>query len=525
LLVAFSRCTCGVSPAPVLVAVEPAEARTDVFTALAIRGEHFLPRVKVDFDSLDRSPVDSSFGLWLVAGDTRVPLAEVRLVSNGELSAWYPGLAAAPGTYDLELLDPHGNRALLLQGFTVAGSTCAGQPDGARCDDGNACTAAASCLTGVCVRTALVSCALPSECQLPGTCDPASQSCGYPAAPDGTSCVGSSTCVAGGACRAGACVCADRVVTTAADGGPGSLRAAIEAVNARAVPQTITFAGPYRIVLGSALPTLRTDGAVIVGLPGVVVDCTAVNQSCLSVDGAGTILGLEVFGASNGAIQLGGAGYHVASCQIVNTSTKGASVGILATGTGTIGPGNDVSGANYGTYVTSTGIAINGNRIHGNTIGVGASGGVGGLVIQRNFVYSNASNGVAASNCSGTFWHNTVDANGQDGLTAGTKGVLDVRDNLFTNNVGYGVSGAATLSPFDYNGYFGNALAAVAGAPLGTHDVKTDPLYVDRIGGDFRLLPGSPAIDAGVDLGLDVNGPAPGNYNGAAPDLGAAESP
>lgn len=579
LLLGLSACTCQLAPAPLLGAVEPAQARTDVLTLLAIRGEHFLPRVKVDFDSPNRSPADSTFELWLVAGETRVALSEVRLVSDGALSAWYAGLSAAPGTYDLELLDARGNHALLPQGFTVIASKCAGLPDGTPCDDGdactagetcqvgtcrsptsvvtctpgtcvasaacdpatglcvdilmndgsacsdgNACTASASCLAGVCVRSALVSCAPPAECRLPGTCDPATQTCEYLAGPDGTSCLGPGTCFAGGVCHAGGCACAEVRVTTEADSGAGSLRAAIDTVNALGVPQAITFAGPYQIVLASALPALQTDGAVIVGLPGVVLDCTAVNRSCLSVSGAGRILGLELSGSSNGAIQLDGAGYQVAGCRIVNGSDKGASVGILASGTGTIGPGNDISGAHYGIEVSSTGIAIDGNRIHANAIGVGASGGVGGLAIQRNFVYSNATNGVAVSNCSGTFWLNTVDGNGLHGLAAGTQTALDVRDNLFTNNAGNGVSGAASLSPFDYNGFFGNTLPA-ADAPLGAHDVTADPRFVDRIGGDFRLLPGSPAIDAGADVGVDVNGPAPGNYDGAAPDLGAAETP
>jgi hypothetical protein len=32
-------------------------------------------------------------------------------------------------------------------------------------------------------------------------------------------------------------------------------------------------------------------------------------------------------------------------------------------------------------------------------------------------------------------------------------------------------------------------------------------------------------VDAGVELGIDVNGAAPGRFNGARPDLGAAEAP
>jgi hypothetical protein len=35
----------------------------------------------------------------------------------------------------------------------------------------------------------------------------------------------------------------------------------------------------------------------------------------------------------------------------------------------------------------------------------------------------------------------------------------------------------------------------------------------------------SPVVNVGLDTGADRNGPAPGNFNGAAPDVGAFEAP
>lgn len=48
-------------------------------------------------------------------------------------------------------------------------------------------------------------------------------------------------------------------------------------------------------------------------------------------------------------------------------------------------------------------------------------------------------------------------------------------------------------------------------------NIETDVECVDAAGGDFRLKPGSPLIDAGLDVGLP--------FHGKAPDIGALESP
>ena len=194
LLAGIAACTCQRAPAPVLTAVEPATAQVDVFTALAIRGEHFRPRATVDFDSPGASPVDSSFGLWLVAGDARVPLTDVRLVSERELSAWYPALAAAPGTYDLELLDPGGHRALLPRAFTVTVSSCGASANGTPCDDGNACTMGETCQGGRCQGpTSVVTCT-PGACTAHTACDRATGQCVEVVKGDGASCSDGNAC-------------------------------------------------------------------------------------------------------------------------------------------------------------------------------------------------------------------------------------------------------------------------------------------------------------------------------------------
>jgi len=73
----------------------------------------------------------------------------------------------------------------------------------------------------------------------------------------------------------------------------------------------------------------------------------------------------------------------------------------------------------------------------------------------------------------------------------------------------------------DHNLYY--LIDGDLGFSLGEGEQIADPLFVGLAGEDFHLLPPSPAIDAGIDLGyiLDFeDGPVP---VGAAPDLGAFE--
>jgi hypothetical protein len=106
-------------------------------------------------------------------------------------------------------------------------------------------------------------------------------------------------------------------------------------------------------------------------------------------------------------------------------------------------------------------------------------------------------------------------------VSASLAGGLVARNNLFTRNGGFGIRSGSAGATIDHNGFFANALGALSSAEPAPSDLVSDPLY----GGGLRLSPMSPAIDRGTDTGLDVNGPAAGNYDGAAPDLGAWEAP
>lgn len=85
----------------------------------------------------------------------------------------------------------------------VCGGPCTGQPNGAACDDADACTQSDACFAGRCAGGTPVSCA-PVACQV-GTCAPATGACSYVNAADNTSCDDGQACTAGDHCVGGGC--------------------------------------------------------------------------------------------------------------------------------------------------------------------------------------------------------------------------------------------------------------------------------------------------------------------------------
>jgi hypothetical protein len=87
-------------------------------------------------------------------------------------------------------------------------------PDGATCDDANACTPRDTCVAGTCVGADPVVCTASSPCLGPGACDPATGQCAGAPLPDGTACDDGNACTNADRCMGGACVGTDAVVCT-----------------------------------------------------------------------------------------------------------------------------------------------------------------------------------------------------------------------------------------------------------------------------------------------------------------------
>ncbi len=574
-----SACTWAGPPSPSLDAITPATVPAGTATDVSVHGSGFAPAVQADLEDPASSTV-RPFALTLVLAEQRVALERVAFVSEHELSARVPPLVT-PATFDLELVDPRGRVAVLPAAFTVDRVRGCG-PDGTPCDDGNVCTEGdacqdEACVPGapICVNTAPVACLTVSPAAVATdhavVLDPSCSTDGE----DGASALRARFDFGDGVAEtsftpldrvrqhvyptpglwvatveivdgAGLSDFASRyvlvtpnddlvLVTTAADEAdagatPGdphgtglSLREAIAYVNALGAPRTIRVAVAEPIVHATPLPPLEVGASAIVGDPAAPLAFPGVALACLTLDGPDQLLlGATVTGCTSTAVALGNAsdGARVAECTIA-PSPSGH--GIAAKASNAIGPRNVVTGGAVGVKLTGSSFVVEENRIEGNDAGIFAVAGVD-LTVRRNRVSSNRTYGLQSTPSDGTctLLHNVFDANGQEGVdVASFAGGLVARNNLFTRNGGLGLRDGSPGSTHDHNGFFANARGAQSPGSAGPTDLLDDPLYA----GDHRLSPGSPAIDRGAVTELDVNGPAAGDYWGAAPDLGAWESP
>jgi hypothetical protein len=80
------------------------------------------------------------------------------------------------------------------------------EPDGAACDDGNACTRRDTCRAGECTGDDRVVCQALDQCHEPGVCDPKTGTCSEPAKPDASPCDDGDACSDDDFCVQGVCL-------------------------------------------------------------------------------------------------------------------------------------------------------------------------------------------------------------------------------------------------------------------------------------------------------------------------------
>ncbi|MBI5509887.1 MAG: right-handed parallel beta-helix repeat-containing protein [Deltaproteobacteria bacterium] len=173
--------------------------------------------------------------------------------------------------------------------------------------------------------------------------------------------------------------------------------------------------------------------------------------------------------------------------------------------------------------------------------------------IAGNVLVNNAMDAIQLYRNDGTFVdHNTIANNGRDGIRQTPSGdpstSLCIRNNLITGNAGRAIyvedgvgwntsascTGALAAGPVYGNAAFNNTGGLCGGQcsscsclPVGTFfQFSADPAYTSVIFGtaDYYCVSASTLIDAGANVGRDVNGSDAGLFNSSGPDIGGRES-
>jgi parallel beta-helix repeat protein len=162
-------------------------------------------------------------------------------------------------------------------------------------------------------------------------------------------------------------------------------------------------------------------------------------------------------------------------------------------------------------------------------------------IVRNNLIYKNVITGIELNGAQhNEFYNNTLYGGEGWGLALVDGNYNTSEDNVYKNNIVYYTGlpegweliriGEGNDAGYveDYNilypdrSYFANiggnlySFAQYRSASgQGIHSINQDPFFVDAANDNFHLAPDSPAIDAGVDVGLP--------FSGSAPDMGTYE--
>ncbi|SIO62425.1 hypothetical protein SAMN05444166_7043 [Singulisphaera sp. GP187] len=348
------------------------------------------------------------------------------------------------------------------------------------------------------------------------------------------------------------------LVTSLADAGPGTLRAAITQANIDSAADTVTFDSTVRgtITLARLLPTLSSD-----------IEIEGPGPSALTIAGQSTP-GFQIFNVEPGVVATisgltitrgsapyGGGIFNGGTLSVVNATINGnqgaeGGGGIANSGTMTI-VNSTISGNETNLFDGGGGIfnggtmTIVGSTVSGNvasTLGVDRGGGISNLgtmsvinsTVSGNHVVGSGGGFFNAGNLSvvsSTISGNRADAfRGSQGVGGGiaNSGTLTMVGSIISGNTtssgSQDISGGG--SSLGQNLFFDAPAISLDPTDLPHTDALLGPLADN--GGPTQtqaLLPGSPAIDASVTItGVASDQRGVARPQGSAPDIGAFEA-
>ena len=251
------------------------------------------------------------------------------------------------------------------------------------------------------------------------------------------------------------------------------------------------------------------------------------NMYLYAVGGTGfNVFGNTVFDGYGTGIRL------AASGNIYNNVIYGNWYGIETAGdiTGNMNIYGNTIYDNDGFY----GIEVNGARncsIYRNLIYNNDDVGIGVLAgtahnIYYNIIYGHIVSGIGFEVSAGdsSTVYNNVSYNNVNGIQNDSTDVLTIKNNILMNNTSYGYVTGGTET-FTNNDVWNNTTGDYSGIADQTGsngNISADPLFTTA-GSDFTLTSTSPAIDAGVSVGLVLDYAGNTVPFNTLPDIGAYE--
>ncbi|HPI74190.1 MAG TPA: T9SS type A sorting domain-containing protein, partial [bacterium] len=170
-------------------------------------------------------------------------------------------------------------------------------------------------------------------------------------------------------------------------------------------------------------------------------------------------------------------------------------------------------------------VIFSSQELSGIIFAAGADGGpadIRDILLRGNIIYDNAVAGIVVQGWSPItrvrIYHNTLSGNREgDLLVGGTVDSVEVRNNIFSHSGRRPhISVERSVTHFTARRNLYDPSPKTLENASDAEALEAAPGFVSVDQRDFSLRLGSPAIDAGIDLGWP--------YAGSAPDLGAIES-